>query len=164
MTMLKVSHAQGKRLLLVAFCALPLLPHPSAQAGKELMADACYNELHQREQSALWESQVQRRNAGHMIREQEIETVDGPVHRLLSVDGHVPSPSEREQNDKRLRDLMQNPRVRLDLKKNYEADEKLLADLLRVIPDAFLFEDQGTLGSLEKLAFCPNPTYKPKTN
>ena len=128
------------------------------------MADACYNELHQREQNALWESQVQRRNAGHVIREQEIETVDGPVHRLLSVDGHEPSPSERKQNDERLRDLMQNTRARLELKKRCEADEKLLADLLRVMPDAFLFEDQGTQGSFEKLAFGPNPTYKPKTN
>jgi hypothetical protein len=57
------------------------------------MADACHNELHQREHNALWESQVQRRNARHVIREQEIETVDGPVHRLLSVDGHERSPS-----------------------------------------------------------------------
>jgi hypothetical protein len=128
------------------------------------MADACYNELHQREQNALWQSQIQRRNAGHVIREQEIETVDGPVHRLLLVDGHEPSPSERKQNDERLRDLMQNPRARLELKKKCEADEKLLADLLRVMPDAFLFEDQGTQGSFEKLVFCPNPTFKPKTN
>jgi hypothetical protein len=164
MTMLNVSHAQGRRLLWVAFCALPLLPHPSAQTAKELMADACYNELHQREHNALWESQVQRRNAGHVIREQEIETVDGPLHRLLSVDGHEPSPSERKQNDERLLDLMQNPRARLELKKNSEADEKLLTDLLRVMPDAFRFEDQGAQGSFEKLAFCPNPTYKPKTN
>jgi hypothetical protein len=164
MTMLKVSHAQARRLLLVAFCALPLLPHPSAQTAKELMADACYNELHQREHNALWESQIERRNAGHVIREQEIETVDGPVHRLLSVDGHEPSPSESKQNDERLRDLMQNPRARLELKKNSKADEKLLADLVRVMPDAFLFEDQGTQGSFEKLAFCQNPTYKPRTN
>jgi hypothetical protein len=163
MTILQVSRAQGKVLLLVAFCALPLLAHPPAPPGKELMADACYNELHRREH-VLWESQVQRRNGGHVIREQEIETVDGPVHRLLSVDGHEPSPSERKQNDERLRDLVQNPDTRLELTKNSEADKKLLTDLLRVMPDAFVFEDQGTQGSFEKLAFSPNPVYKPKTN
>jgi len=164
MTILQILHTQGGRWLLVAFCSLSLSPHPSAQTGNELMADACYNELHQRKQHALWESQVQHRSAGHVIREQEIETVDGPVHRLLSVDGHEPSPSDRKQSDERLHELMQNPRARLELKKNREADEKLLADLLRVVPDAFLFDDQGTQGSLEKLAFCPNPAYKPKTN
>jgi hypothetical protein len=164
MTMFHFSRAQGRHLRLVTLCALPLLAHPSAQTGKELMAHACYNELHQREHNALWESQIQLRNAGHVIREQEIETVDGPVHRLLSVDGHEPSPSERDQNDKRLHELTQNPRARLELKKNSQADEKLLTDLLRVMPDAFLFEDQGTLESFEKLTFSPNPTYKPKTN
>ncbi len=169
MTILHISHAQAGRFLAIAFClatfcALPLLPQPSAKTGKELMADACYNELHQREQHALWESQVQRRNSGHVIREQEIETVDGKVHRLLSVDGHEPSPSERKQNDERLRDLMHNPRARLELKKNSEADEKLFADLLRVLPDAFIFEDEGSQASFEKLAFSPNPTYKPRTN
>jgi hypothetical protein len=164
MTILQGSYAHARSFLLVALCANPLLAHSPAPPGKELMADACYNELHQREQHALWESQVQRRNAGHVIREQEIETVDGRVQRLLSVDGHEPSPSERKQNNERLRDLMQNPRARLELKHNSEADEKLFADLLRVLPDAFLFEDQGTQESLEKLAFHPNPAYKPKTN
>jgi hypothetical protein len=158
------SPAQARHLLWVAACSLPLLPHPLAQTGRELMADACYNEIHQREHNALWESQVQLRHAGHVIREQEIETVDGPVHRLLSVDGHEPSPPERKQNDERLRDLIQNRRARLELKKNGEADEKLLIDLLRALPDAFLFEDQGAQGSFEKLAYRPNPTYKPKTN
>jgi hypothetical protein len=162
--MLHSSHAQAVRLLWVALCALPPLAHPSAQTGKELMADACYNELHHQNNNALWESQVQRRNAGHVTREQEIETVDGPVHRLLLVDGHEPSPSERKQNDDRLHELTQNPRARLELKKNRQADEKLLNDLLRVMPDAFLFEDQGTQESFEKLAFRPNPAYRPRTN
>src|SRR5258708_17871225 len=94
MRMLQSSHAQSRHLLLVALCALPPLAHPSAQTGKELMADACYNELHHQKQNTLWESQVQLRNAGHVTREQEIQTVDGHVHRLLLVDGHEPSPSE----------------------------------------------------------------------
>src|SRR6266404_1502556 len=58
MTILQILHTQGGRWLLVAFCSLSLSPHPSAQTGNELMADACYNELHQRKQHALWESQV----------------------------------------------------------------------------------------------------------
>jgi hypothetical protein len=164
MRMLHSSHAQAVHLLWVALCALPALADPSAQTGKELMADACYNELHHQNHNALWESQVQRRNAGHVTREQEIETVDGPVHRLLLVDGHEPSPSERKQNDDRLHELTQNPRARLELKKNRQADEKLFTDLLLVLPDAFLFEDQGTQESFEKLAFRPNPTYRPRTN
>ncbi len=153
----------GKRFSLVAFCLLLVLPPLPAQTGEELMADACYNELQHRERNSLWASQVQRRTAGHVYLEEEIETVDGPIHRLLSVDGHEPSQPERKQDDDRLRNLMHNPRARLALKKNREADEKKFDDLLRVLPNAFLFEEQGEQGGLEKLAFRPNPAYKPTT-
>jgi hypothetical protein len=134
-----------------------------AQTGKELMTDACYNEAHQRDENELWASKVQRRTADHVYLEEEFETVEGPIHRLISVDGHEPSPSERKQNDDRLRDLMQNPKARLAAKRNREADEKKFGELLRVMPDAFLYEDQGNQKGLEKLAFHPNPAFAPKT-
>src|SRR4030088_1535717 len=124
-------------LALVVFWVLSAFPVLSAQNPKELMRDACYNELRQREQNALWASQVERRTAGHVYREQEIDTVDGPVHHLLSVDGHEPSPSEPKQDDDRLRDLRANPKARLTLKKNREAQGKKVDDLLRVLPDVF---------------------------
>ena len=163
MTILKILSRQGRRLSLVAFCLLSVWPPLSALKGKELMADTCYNEAHQREQNALWASQVQRRTADHVYLEEEIETVEGPIHRLISVDGHEPSSSERKQNDDRLRDLMENPKARLAAKKNREADEKKFGELLRVMPDVFLYEDQGNHGGLEKLAFHPNPAFTPKT-
>jgi len=163
MTILKNLRPYGRRLPLVVFCLLSVWPSLSAQTGKELMADACYNEAHQREQNALWASQVQRRTSDHVYLEEEIETVEGPIHHLISVDGHEPSPSERTQNDDRLRDLLQNPKARLAAKKNREADEKKFGELLRVMPDVFLYEDQGNHGGLEKLAFHPNPAFTPKT-
>jgi hypothetical protein len=163
MTMSQNLRAHRGFLALVALWLLSVFPLLSAQNPKELMTDACYNELHQRKQNPLWASQMERRTAGHVYREEEIDTVDGPVHRLLSVDGHEPSPSERKQDDDRLRELRENPKVRLILKKNREAEEMKVDDLLRVIPDVFLFEDQGKQGNLERLAFSPNPAYKPAT-
>jgi hypothetical protein len=38
-----------------------------------------------------------------------------------------------------------------------------MAELLGVIPEAFVFEDQGREGESEKIAFHPNPGFKPKT-
>jgi hypothetical protein len=147
----------------VAFWALSVFPLLAAQNPKELMTDACNNELQQRKYTALWASQVERHTAGHVYREEEIETVDGPIHRLLSVDGHEPSPSERKHDDDRLRELKENPQTRLTLKKDREAEEQKLDSLIRTIPEAFLFEDQGKQGDFEKLAFAPDPAYKPAT-
>jgi hypothetical protein len=160
-TILKKSRSYDRCLSLTAVCWLSLLSPLGAQTGKELVATACYNEHHQREQNALWESRLQRRTGGHIYLEEEIETVDGSIHRLLSVDGHEPSPSDRKQDDDRLRELMQNPRARLALKKNRQADERKFDDLLRVLPEAFLFEDQGKRGDMEKLVFRPNPAFNP---
>ena len=162
MTMLQNLSPDCRLVALVVFW-VSAFPQLSAQNPKQLMTDACENELRQREQNVLWASQVERRTAEHVYREEEIDTVDGPVHRLLSVDGHEPSPSERKQDDDRLRDLRENPKARLPLKKNRQAQEKKVDDLLRVLPDLFLFEDQGGQGGLERLTFVPNPAYRPAT-
>jgi N12 class adenine-specific DNA methylase len=124
MTILKPLCLQGRRLSLVAFCLLSVRPLLSAQTGNELIGDACHNEVHQRDEKALWASRVQRRIADHVYLEEEIETVEGPIHRLISVDGHEPSPSERKQDDARLHDLARSPKTRLALKKDRDADER----------------------------------------
>jgi hypothetical protein len=36
-------------------------------------------------------------------------------------------------------------------------------ELLRIVPDAFVFEDQGKEGESERIAFHPNPGFKAKT-
>ncbi len=162
MTTLQNLSPHCRLLALVAFWVLSALPQLSAQNPKQLIADACENELHQRKQNALWMSQVERRIAGHEYREEEIDTVDGPVHHLLSVDGHEPSTSERKQDDDQIRDLKENPKARLMLRRNREAQEKKVDDLLRVIPAIFLFEGQGKQGDFERLAFVPNPHTNPR--
>jgi hypothetical protein len=151
-----------RRHSLAVFYLLSVLPPLSAQTAKELMADACYNELQQRN-NTLWASRVERHTAGHIYLEEEIETVGGPIRRLISVDSHEPSPSERKQDDDRLRKLMQNPKAQQAMKKSRDADQKKVGEIFRAMPDAFLFEDQGRQEGLEKLAFRPNPEYNPTT-
>jgi hypothetical protein len=163
MMTLQILSPRCRRLLLVAFYLQSVLPALPAQTGKDLITDACYNARQQLEDKSLWSSRIERRTGGHVYLEKEIETVDGPVHHLISVDAHEPSPSERKQDDDRNHDLTQSPKARLTLKRDHEADRRKVADLLRAIPEAFLFDDQGNQGGLEKVAFRPNPRYKPET-
>jgi hypothetical protein len=39
----------------------------------------------------------------------------------------------------------------------------MMEELLRIIPQAFVFEDLGKEGQSERIAFHPNPGFKPKT-
>ena len=163
MTKLQISRPHGRLLLIVASALLSLLPKLSAETPKQLMEDACYNERQQRKQEPFWASQVLRHANGHAYLEKEIETAAGPVHRLLLVDGHEPTSSDRRQEEDRLRKLRSNPSAQESMKRTRAAEEKKADDVLRVVPDVLLFVDQGRQGDQEKLAFRPNPAYVPKS-
>ena len=148
-------------LTLAAGMVVPLA-WPS-QTAKELIAEACYNELQQREEKTLWSYRTERRIGNRVFLEQVIETIDGPVHRLLAVDGHTPTPAESKKDDDRNQELLKNPSERRAIQKQRDDDDKKMQDLLRIIPEAFVFDDQGEEGESERIAFHPNPGFKPKT-
>jgi hypothetical protein len=156
--------AQVSRFLTLTFAAgMALPPALPSQTARELIGDACYNELQQREKRTLWSYVAERHSNNHVFREQVIETVDGPVRHLLAVDGYPPTPMQmKEENDRQQR-LLKSESGRHAIQKQQEDDEKKMEELLRIIPEAFVFEDQGKEGESEKIAFHPNPEFKPKT-
>jgi hypothetical protein len=128
-----------------------------------LIGEECYNELQHRDRKTLWSYTAERRSNNHVFREQVIETVDGPVRHLLAVDGHPPTPAQmKEENDRQQR-LLNSESGRHAIQKQLEDDDKKMEELLPIIPEAFVFEDQGKEGESEKIAFHPNPEFKPKT-
>ncbi len=160
-----VSPRAGKYLsiTLIFLTSVSFTPALVGQTPKELVTDACNNLRRQLQQKVLAASRIERRASGHLYMEDEIETVDGPIRRLISVDGRDLTALERKQDDDRLRDLAQNPKAQQAVRKDHDADAKKLENLLRVIPDAFLFEDDGKEGGAEKIALRPNPDFIPKT-
>jgi len=140
-----------------------LTPALPSQTAKDLIRDACYNELQQREKRTLWSYVAEHHSNNHVFREQVIETVDSPVRHLLAVDGHAPTSVQmKEENDRQQR-LLKSQSGRHAIQKQQEDDNKKMEELLRIIPEAFVFEDQGKEGESEKIAFHPNPEFKPKT-
>ena len=92
-----------------------------------------------------------------------VETPQGDLGRELQVDGHPLSPAQRLADDARIRDIIANP-GRLDKKKKDEAqDEDQAAELLELLPHAFLwsYAAQGAQGPLVTLDFRPDPGYSP---
>jgi hypothetical protein len=148
------------------FCLLsgvllpPVLP---SEATGNLVREACYNAVQQHEAESLWSYRVQRLEDNHIILEQVIETVDTPVKHLLAVDGRAPSPEQLKEENERHRILLKNSAGRSALKRDRDEDSKKMEEMLRIIPEAFVFQDQGKQRGLEKIAFHPNPEFKPKT-
>jgi len=189
------------RFVILAFTAAIVLPPAlSAQTAKDLIGEACYNELRHRETKTLWSYTAERhadnhislerviesvdgpvrqlrhretktlwsytaeRHAdNHISLERVIESVDGPVRHLLAVDGHPPTAAQIKEEDDRHQELLKSPAGRRALQKQRDDDDKTMEELLRIIPEAFVFEDQGKEGESERIAFHPNPGFKPKT-
>jgi hypothetical protein len=161
-TISSFSHV-SRFLMLTLAAALALPPSVPSQTPKELIAAACYNELQQRERKTLWSYVAERRVNNHVLREQVIETVDGPVRHLLAVDGHSPTSGQMKEEADQHHELLKSPSATRTIRKQRDNDDKTLDEFLRIIPDAFVFEDQGKEGESERIAFHPNPGFKPKT-
>jgi hypothetical protein len=156
--------AHVSRFVTVTFAAgMALAPALRSQTAKELIGDACHNELQQREKRTLWSYVAERRSNSHVFREQVIETVDAPVRHLLAVDGYPPTSVQMKEENDRHQELLNNASRRHAIQKQQDDDDKKMEELLRIIPEAFVFEDQGKEGQSERIAFHPNPGFKPKT-
>jgi len=166
MKLLRMLHllACASRVVALAFLAGGTLPAiGSSQTAKELIADACHNEVQQREKKTLWTYIAERRTDNHVFREQVIETVDAPVRHLLEVDGYPPTSTQLKEENDRNQELLNNASRRHALQKQQDDDDKKIEELLLIIPEAFVFEDQGREGQSEKIAFHPNPDFEPRT-
>jgi hypothetical protein len=148
-------------LSLVTSMGLPsVLP---SEATGNLVKEACYNAVQQGEAKSLWSYRVERREDNHVFLEQVIETVDAPVTHLLAIDGHAPTLAQLKQEAERHRTLLKNSGDPSAFKKEHDDEAKRMEDMLRVIPEVFVFQDLGKERGLEKLSFHPNPDFKPKT-
>ena len=103
------------------------------------------------------------RTKGHQWVEAVVETSDGRMHRLLSLDGRPLTASEKKAEDDRIASLVQHPDDFRRENQGRKDDEGRTADLLRAMPKAFLFEAAGSEGGCRRIHFKPNPAYQEQT-
>ena len=72
-----------------------------------------------------------------------IETRDGAVARLLSINDKEPSPAERQKDEARLDDLLADPSRQRKRKLSQQDDTGRVLKVLRALPRAFVFEYAG---------------------
>ena len=142
----------------VAACTGSLLSQ-SAQKAAEI---ACVQELRQ-QGGSLWATRTIKREEGHVLEYRRLETVDGIVQKLISVDGHAPDGSEKAKNDAILHALLTDPAARKKMADTAHADDVRLKQNLGLIPVMFLFQDKSNDGVIRVLTFHPDPAYKPNT-
>jgi len=108
---------------------------------------------------------IHRTDQRHDTTKEIIETVDGDVARLVEVDGKpLSAEADRAELD-RLDTLATHPEMQEHRHKSEQKDAERVDRLLALLPDAFLYQFDGTVpctaGQCYRLSFTPNPHFTP---
>jgi hypothetical protein len=94
-----------------------------------------------------------------------VETKDGDVAHLVSINDSPPGPADQQKDEARLDELLADPDRQRHRKQSEDADTVRALKVLRALPKAFLYEYAGTVPSgpitAEKFTFRPNPKFNP---
>ncbi len=96
-----------------------------------------------------------------------VETKDGLVARLISVNGEPLSASAEKKEQDRLDALLRDPGKQRHRKQSEDQDAERALKVLRALPTAFVYqlaadsESAAQPGAIVKFAFRPNPSFDP---
>jgi hypothetical protein len=141
--------------------------NPSSSSNPQLDAnrfaqDVFHNEIDaQIHDQSLWSYLELKEEDGKKKLFGVCQTKDGEIDRLLAVNGQKLNPKQRQAEDQRIHKMLNHPgQMRKRQKKRHE-DARQAENLLKIFPDAFQFQYDGTQGGLVKLKFTPNPNFHP---
>jgi hypothetical protein len=103
-----------------------------------------------------------------------VETSEGMAGMTVAVNDKPLTPEQHRAEEARLSGLVNNPEQLRKKQRSEKEDEERMRRIMKVLPDAFLYEPDGTtVGSREigkagdqlvRLKFRPNPKYSPPSH
>lgn len=137
-------------------------PVPPMPAG-QLVCQVVYNELHDHQDHSYWRYWIKRQAQNQTLIEDQVETPKGPVSRVTLRNGRPLDSSAEQQENDRLQRLLSSPDEQARHLRQYEEDEQRIGRILELLPDAFLYDYDGSESSSYRLRFRPNPDYIAQT-
>lgn len=103
-----------------------------------------------------------------------VETREGMAGMLVAENGKPLTPEQQQAEEARLSGLVSNPEQLKKKQKSEKDDEERMVRIMQALPDAFLYELDGSVpgsqeigkagGQLVRLKFRPNPKYSPPSH
>ena len=152
-------------LVLVFSCPSRAQPSEISLSANELVRRVVTNELKAEGQDhSLWmfRLETEKPNAQKEV-DEVVETKDGDLKRPILIHGRELTPEEQEQVDKRIQRLIHNPDALRKSLNDKTQDTARSQRLLKMLPDAFVFNYGERHGDLVQLNFSPNPHFRPPT-
>ena len=156
---------------MAAFCVAGISQQHPSSADAALPKDATkfVRQMVQHELDAedkdhtLWRYRIHKEDENTAQDRDVIQTKEGSLARTLLINGQPLTPEQRSKDEERMKKLVDDPAERARREKRAKQDEQKARELLKAIPDAFIFQYDGMDGELTRLSFSPNPHYSPPT-
>jgi hypothetical protein len=132
----------------------------SPVSANDLVRRVVTNELTFQEDHSNWMYRLEKEQYGKKRVEEIVETKEGSLSRLLSVNGLPLTPKQQMEEDERVRELMASRSAQQKLRRSLDAETLQGRELFKMLPDAFVFSYAGSDGNLVKLSLRPNPSFR----
>lgn len=131
-------------------------------SANELARRVVTNELKfQDEDHVQWAYRQEKAESGKKQVSRIIETKDGDLSRLLSINDQPLAAEQLQKENQRIQELVRNRAEQRKLRRTQNTDKESGKRLFKMLPDAFVFNYAGREGDLIKLSFRPNLNFKP---
>jgi hypothetical protein len=90
-----------------------------------------------------------------------IETPQGTLRRLIELDNHPLSPQATAVETRRIHNYVNDSSAQAKARKAAQHDDAQATEMLKMLPDAFIWTRGGENGDLVTLNFRPNPDFDP---
>jgi hypothetical protein len=158
----RLIHRPTALILTIMLLGVPARPQSvpnSPVSANELVRRVVSNELTFQDDRTNWMYRLEKEQDGKKWVEEIVETKDGSLSRLLSIDDHILTAKQQSEEDQHVRELITSPGAQQKLRRVLDAEILQGRRLFNMLPDAFVFSYAGDDGNLVKLSFRPNPSF-----
>jgi hypothetical protein len=157
------------RLAALILTIIPFAPNALSQSGSlkvempavDLARKVVTNELRvQNEEQSHWMYRLEKAESGRKQIQKILETKNGSLSQLLSIDGQPLDAKQRRKENQRIQSLVSHPDEQRKLQQASNKKAEQGARLFRILPDVFVFSYASRQGDLVTLNFTPNPTFQ----
>jgi len=92
-----------------------------------------------------------------------IQTPQGNLSEIVESYGHMPSPQVHQADLTRMGKTVHDPSFRAQQRQNEQHDDQQATNLLRMLPEAFIWHIDGRDHGKIRLSYYPNPDFSPPT-
>src|SRR6476661_6834075 len=139
---------------------LPPLPQDATQYVKETLK---YQMAADAADHTHWRYRIHREDDKGAQDRDVIDTKDGQIARTLLINGQPLTAEQRPADEARMKKLVEDAGERAKRDKRAKDDEEKGTQMLKAIPDAFIFKYEGAENGQVRLSFFPNPHYNAPT-